>query len=83
MNNKNKKVINNIIIIPARGGSKGVKRNNLRYINGKPLIEYSIKTALNTPSIDLVAVSTEDAQIASISRGLGVQIINRPNENWQ
>ena len=75
-----KKKINNIIIIPARGGSKGVYRKNLRRIYGKPLIEYSIKTALNTPNIDLVAVSTEDAQIASVSRDLGVEIIDRPNE---
>lgn len=75
-----KKVINNIIIIPARGGSEGVYRKNLRLIYGKPLIEYSINTALNTPNIDLVAVSTEDIQIASICRDFGVEIINRPSE---
>ena len=46
----------------------------------KPLIEYSIKIALNTPDIDLVAVSTEDFQIASVSRDSGVEIIDRPIE---
>ena len=77
---KNKKVINNIIIIPARGGSKGVKHKNLRKVNGKHLIEYSITTALNTPDIDLVAVSTDDKNIALVSKNLGVEIIDRPSE---
>ena len=75
-----KKIINNIIVIPARGGSKGIYRKNLRSVCGKSLIEYSIKTALNTPDINLVAVSTEDAQIASVSRDSGVEIIDRPIE---
>ena len=77
---KNKKVINNIIIIPARGGSKGVKHKNLRKVNGKHLIEYSITTALNTPDIDLVAVSTDDKNIALVGKNLGVEIIDRPSE---
>ena len=72
--------INNIIIIPARGGSKGVKRKNLRKIYGKHLIEYAITTALNTPDIDLVAVSTEDKNIALVSKNLGATIIERPSE---
>ena len=62
-----------LALIPARGGSKGVKYKNLRNVYGKPLIEYSIETALNTPDIDLVAVSTEDEQIASVSKDLGVK----------
>lgn len=70
----------NIIVIPARGGSKGVPRKNLRTVGGQPLVAYGIETALNTPGIDLVAVSTEDEEIACVSRDLGAEIIDRPSQ---
>ena len=66
------------MIIPARGGSKGVPGKNLRIVGGQPLIAYAIETALNTRCIDLVMVSTDDEQIASVSKDLGVDIIHRP-----
>ena len=47
-------------IIPARGGSKGIKRKNIRILNGKPLISYTIEQALKSKYIDRVIVSTED-----------------------
>ncbi len=70
--------MNVITIIPARGGSKGVPRKNIRIFSGKPLIVYSIEHALNTPSIDAVYVSTDDADIADISRVAGAKVIDRP-----
>jgi len=70
----------NAVIIPARGGSKGVPRKNLEIVGGKPLIAYVIETALNTRCVDFVAISTEDEEIATVSKGLGAEIIKRPNE---
>ena len=67
-----------IIIIPARGGSKGVIRKNLRIINGQPLIAYAINTAQQTALADMVIVSTEDDEIESVSKNLGVEVIKRP-----
>ena len=53
-----------IALIPARGGSKGVKRKNLRILNGYPLIWHSIKAALSSATIDQVWVSSEDREIS-------------------
>ena len=69
-----------IAIIPARGGSKGIPRKNIRLLAGKPLIAYSIEAALKSRYINKVVVSTEDAEIAEISRRYGVEIIKRPEE---
>lgn len=66
-----------LAIIPARGGSKGIARKNLRILNGKPLIYYSIKAALNCSLIDYVFVSTEDEEVAFISEIFGASIHNR------
>jgi len=67
-------------IIPARGGSKGVPRKNIKTIAGKPLIAYSIEAAINCPRISRVIVSTEDAEIKQISLNYGADIIDRPVE---
>jgi len=71
-----------VIVVPARGGggSKGIPYKNLRIVRGKPLIAYVIEMALSTGIVDLVAVSTEDEQIACVSKGLGAEIIDRPSE---
>ena len=50
-----------LAIIPARGGSKGVKRKNIRELNGIPLIGYTINAARNSKYVSRVMVSTEDA----------------------
>ena len=75
-----KEKIKIIAIIPARGGSKGIPRKNLRLLARKPLIAYSIETALKSKWIDRVIVSTEDEEIAEISREDGAEIIERPKE---
>ena len=67
-------------IIPARGGSKGIKNKNIIDLNGKPLIAYTINTALSVPSISRVIVSTDHYKIAKISRKYGAEVVNRPSE---
>lgn len=64
----------------ARGGSKGLPRKNVLPLAGKPLINYSIETALQTPQIERVFVSTEDAEIAATAEQAGATVINRPAE---
>lgn len=67
-------------IIPARGGSKGLRDKNIRSLLGKPVIYYTIKHALNSKVIDKVVVSTENAKIAKIAERYGAQVIKRPKE---
>ena len=63
-----------LTIIPARGGSKGVPRKNIRRLSGKPLIAYTIESALSSKYIDRVIVSTEDEEIAKISEKCGADV---------
>lgn len=67
-------------IIPARGGSKGVPHKNIRPFMGEPLITHSIKYALDSKLVDKVYVSTDDPEIARISKNAGAEIIERPTE---
>ena len=67
-----------IAIIPARGGSKGVPRKNIKKLGGKPLIAYTIEEALKSKYLDHVFVSTEDPEIAKVSKECGAQVIDRP-----
>ncbi|WP_419659014.1 NeuA4: N-acetylneuraminate cytidylyltransferase [Desulfosarcina variabilis str. Montpellier] len=68
-----------ILIIPARGGSKNIPRKNLRPLNGKPLIYYTIKSALQSKLVDHVIVSTEDKEIALFSKRFGADVLSRPS----
>ena len=63
----------NIAIIPARGGSKGIPNKNIKLINGKPLVAWSIEQALNSQSIDEVYVSSDSKQILDISIEYGAK----------
>ncbi len=63
-----------LAIIPARGGSKGIKNKNLRLVHQKPLIEWSILQALASPHIDRVIVSTDSEAIAEVSRQAGADV---------
>lgn len=69
-----------LAVIPARGGSKGIPRKNIRLLCGKPLISYSILASLQSKYITDVVVSTDDDEIAEISRIYGAQVIKRPDE---
>jgi pseudaminic acid cytidylyltransferase len=64
----------NICIIPARGGSKRIPRKNIRDFHGKPVISYSIETALESNLFDVVMVSTDDEEIANISLSIGAKV---------
>ena len=63
-----------LAIIPARGGSKGVPRKNIKILAGRPLIAWTIETALKTSCINRVIVSTDDEEIARISNHHGVDV---------
>ncbi len=65
-------------VIPARGGSKGIPQKNVRQVCGKPLIAWTIEAAQQSVLLDRWVVSTEDPEIASISRRYGAEILNRP-----
>ena len=67
-----------LAVIPARGGSKGIPRKNVRPLCGRPLIAYSIDAARQSGSVDRTIVSTDDEEIAAISRGLGAEVRMRP-----
>jgi N-acylneuraminate cytidylyltransferase len=67
-------------IIPARGGSKGIPKKNIRQICGKPLIAWTIEAAQRSRLLDRFVVSTEDAEIARISREWGAEVVDRPQE---
>jgi len=78
------KLLNNkkiLALIPARGGSKGLPRKNIRPLLGKPLIAWTIEQALNSKYIDRVIVSTDDLEIAEISKKYGAEVpFIRPKE---
>jgi len=61
-------------IIPARGGSKGLPRKNIKTICGKPLIEWTINSAKASNVISDIFISTDDEEIAEIVRSLGMEV---------
>ena len=63
-----------VAIIPARGGSKRIPRKNIKLFHGKPLIAYSIETAIKSNLFDKVIVSTDDEEIAQISKKYGATV---------
>ena len=70
-----------LAVLPARGGSKGLPRKNVRHIAGKPLIAYSIEAAKASPLVSRVIVSTDDEEIAEIARQYGADVpFMRPPE---
>lgn len=66
--------MNTVAIIPARGGSKGIKRKNLVDFQGKPLVAHSIIHALESKIVDRVIVSTDDEEIAEVSLEFGAEV---------
>lgn len=66
-----------LVVIPARGGSKGVPRKNLRRLGGRPLIAYAIATALASRHAPTVVVTSDDEEIRSVARTLGAKTLPR------
>ena len=64
----------NIAVIPARSGSKGLPDKNIRPVNGKPLLAYTIEAALNSGCFDIVHVSTDSEKYADIARKYGADV---------
>lgn len=77
-------MINNksvLAIIPARGGSKGVRKKNIRVIAGKPLIAWTIEEAKKSKYIDRVVLSSDDEEIMKVARQWGCEVpFTRPSE---
>lgn len=73
--------MNVLAIIPARGGSKGIKRKNLVSFDGKPLVAHSIIHGMEARLVNRVIVSTEDDEIREVSRSYGAEVpFMRPSE---
>lgn len=69
-----------IAVVPARGGSKGIIKKNIKNLLGKPLIEYTLDTAKTVGQIDCLVVSTDDKEIAEIAKNNSVKVIDRPSD---
>lgn len=67
-----------IALVPARGGSKGVSRKNLREIAGRAVVEFTLQAAIGAERVDNVYLSSDDEDILAIGRALGVELIRRP-----
>jgi len=71
----------NVAIIPARGGSKRIKKKNIRLFCGQPIITYSIQQAIKSGVFDRIIVSTDDDEIATIAKSYGAEVpFKRPKE---
>ena len=67
-------------IIPARGGSKGVRRKNLRRVGGEPLVSHAIRAGQAARRLTHLVVSTEDEEIANAAKRLGCEVVPRPSQ---
>lgn len=63
-----------LVIIPARGGSKGVPRKNIKILNGKPLIQFTIEAAQNVFDNSLICLTTDDQEIKNTAENLGLMV---------
>ncbi len=67
-------------IIPARGGSKGLKRKNILPLGKKPLLQYTLESAKNSKLLTKVILSSEDVEIIEVAKGLGLEVpFKRPD----
>jgi len=63
-----------LVVIPARGGSKGVPRKNIKLLGGKPLIQYTIEAAREVFPDDVICVSTDDFEIKQVVESIGLKV---------
>lgn len=66
--------MNVLYLIPARGGSKGIPRKNIKLLNGKPLIQYSIEVARELADDKDICVSTDDEEIKTVVEKIGLKV---------
>jgi CMP-N-acetylneuraminic acid synthetase/spore coat polysaccharide biosynthesis predicted glycosyltransferase SpsG len=69
-----------LVVIPARGGSKGIPRKNVRMLAGHPLITYAIRAARAAETVDRVVVTTDDEEISAVAARAGAEVVRRPDE---
>ena len=67
----------NLAIIPARGGSKRIQKKNIKLFHGKPIISYSILTAISSGLFDRVIVSSDDDHIIDVSKKYGAEVLSK------
>ena len=67
-------------IIQARGGSKGIPKKNIKEINGKPLISYTIEEAKKSKMFENFVVSSDDKEILDVSKSYGAYPLQRPDK---
>jgi N-acylneuraminate cytidylyltransferase len=67
----------NLAIIPARGGSKRIQKKNIKLFHGKPIISYSILTAISSGLFERVIVSSDDDKIIDISKKYGAEVLSK------
>lgn len=73
--------MNLLVVIPARGGSKGIPKKNIKSLNGKPLINYSIEIAKELFPNNIICLSTDDIEIKEIAESTGLEVpFIRPKE---
>lgn len=69
-----------LALVPARGGSKGVTRKNLRLLGGRPLVQITLEAARGARLVDEVFLSSDDPEILAVGRATGVRTVVRPSE---
>lgn len=69
-----------LAVVLARGGSKGLPRKNVLPVAGRPMVAWTLEHALRSARVSAVVLSTDDAEAATVARGLGVEVIDRPAE---
>jgi CMP-N-acetylneuraminic acid synthetase len=67
-----------LAVIPARGGSKGLPKKNLRELAGAPLLQWTIEAAQESAQLDRIVVSTEDAEISRFAHSMACEVLDRP-----
>jgi len=69
-----------LAVIPARGGSKGIPRKNIRMVAGEPLLAWVVREALASELLTRVVVTTDDDEIEAVARAYGAEVVRRPPE---
>jgi len=72
--------VSTLCLIPARAGSKGLPGKNTKILKGKPLVSWTIETAITSSIFEEIAVTTDDNQVKEIAQSLGVKVLDRPPE---
>ncbi|MGF1468325.1 MAG: cytidylyltransferase domain-containing protein [Sandaracinaceae bacterium] len=70
--------VETLALVPARGGSEGIKKKNVRSLGGRPLIAWTLLSARRARAVTRLVVTTDDPEIAEVSRRYGAEVVDRP-----